>query len=126
MKKNHLLIAVSFILFISLITAACSKSKSYTSTTTPPTSTGPIDTVNMSGMSFIPANITVAKGTVIIWVNKDSYAHTATSTDGTSFNSGTINGGGTFTYTANTAGTFNYQCNFHVTMGMVGVLTVTN
>jgi len=80
----------------------------------------------MMSMTFIPSSISVKKGTVVLWINKDSYGHTVTSVDGTSFNSGNINGGGSFTYTANTVGTFNYQCNYHVSMGMVGVLTVTN
>ncbi len=129
MKKNNLLGNIVTILFTSFILAACSKGSgggysTPTPPTTPPAATK--DTVNMMNMTFIPSTITVKKGTIVIWINKDSYGHTVTSVDGTSFNSGNVNGGSLFTYTANTVGTFNYQCNYHVSMGMVGVLTVTN
>jgi plastocyanin len=142
MKKNNLLGNIITILFISFTLASCSKSSgggysTPTPPTTPPTQptnpTPPVtppttitDTVNMMSMKFIPSTVTVKKGTVVIWINKDSYGHTVTSVDGTSFNSGNVNGGSSFTYMANTVGTFNYQCNYHVSMGMVGVLTVTN
>jgi len=138
MKRNNLLgniiIAIITVLFISFTIASCSKgsSGSYSTTTPPPPPPPPpppagiTDTVNMMSMTFIPSTVSVKKGTVVIWINKDSYGHTVTSVDGTSFNSGNINGGSSFTYTANTVGTFNYQCNYHVSMGMVGVLTVTN
>jgi plastocyanin len=137
MKRNNLLgniiIAIITVLFISFTIASCSKgsSGSYSTTTPPPPPPPPppagiTDTVNMMSMTFIPSTVSVKKGTVVIWINKDGYGHTVTSVDGTSFNSGNINGGSSFTYTANTVGTFNYQCNYHVSMGMVGVLTVTN
>jgi plastocyanin len=78
----------------------------------------------MSGMSFSPASKTVAKGSVVKWTNNDSYAHTVTSNDGTTFDSGNIAGNGTYSYTADTAGTFNYHCTIHG-MVMSGTLIVT-
>jgi Secretion system C-terminal sorting domain/Copper binding proteins, plastocyanin/azurin family len=55
--------------------------------------------------------------------------HTTTSTSvpaGANTWSSSINSSTTsFTYTVTIAGTYNYQCNFHFSMGMVGVLNVT-
>jgi plastocyanin len=128
MKKNHFFAALALIFLSVLIIISCKKSSnsSYTPPSNPPNPTAVHDTVDMANMTFMPASITVAKGTVVVWINKDaSTSHTVTSTDGTSFNSGNINGGGVYTFTTIAAGTFNYQCNYHVSMGMVGTLTVT-
>jgi plastocyanin len=86
------------------------------------TNTG--NNITMSNMTFSPASKTVAKGTVVKWTNNDSYAHTVTSNDGSSFDSGNINGGGSFSYTASTPGTFEYHCTIHGT-AMSGTLIVT-
>jgi plastocyanin len=73
-------------------------------------------------MSF-PLTTTVAKGTKVSWNNADGTAHTVTSDDNTSFNSGNLASGATFSYTANTVGTFPYHCNYH--SNMKGTLVVT-
>lgn len=51
-----------------------------------------------------------AKGTTVIWTNNGATIHTVTSDDGTSFDSGTIASGGTYSHTFNTAGSFAYLC----------------
>jgi plastocyanin len=81
------------------------------------------NTITMSNMTFTPATKTVTKGTIVKWTNNDSYAHTVTSNDGSSFSSGTIAGGSSFSYTANVVGTFDYHCTIH--SGMTGSLIVT-
>lgn len=82
-------------------------------------------TVDMNGMSFSPSTTTVKVGTPVKWTNSDYYsAHTVTSNDGTTFNSGTIGIGGTYTYTPNVAGTYPYHCTIHGT-AMSGTLVVT-
>src|SRR5262249_24070687 len=81
------------------------------------------NTISMSNMTFTPATKTVTKGTVVTWKNNDNYAHTVTSNDGTSFSSGNINGGASYSYTANAVGTFDYHCTIHA--GMSGTLIVT-
>jgi plastocyanin len=75
-------------------------------------------------MTFSPASKTVAKGTLVKWVNNDSYAHTVTANDGTSFDSGNIAGGGTYSYSATTPGTFDYHCTIHG-ITMAGTLVVS-
>jgi len=125
MKKNHFLTAVILACVCGLIGVSCSKNSSYNSGSgyTPPASFG-ADTVIMLNMTFNPSTITVNKGATVVWINKDSYQHTVTSDDGTSFNSGYVAGGAQFTYTANTSGTIKYHCIIHQAMGMVATLIV--
>jgi plastocyanin len=115
MKRKYIrlfiIATVSFLFFNS-----CSKSKTNTTTATSP------NTITITGMSF-PAYTTVKTGTTVTWVNKDAMAHTVTSDDGTSFDSGSLNPGDSFSFVANTAGSFPYHCNFHA--NMKGTLVVT-
>ncbi len=115
-KISKVVIAVCT-LFVSMY--ACSKSKN---TTQQPPAGGNTKTINIANMAF-PATTTVAKGTTVTWHNADAFAHTVTSDDGTTFNSGSVAGNGSFSYVANTAGTFAYHCNIH--SGMTGSLVVT-
>ncbi|SRR5258706_13088069 len=112
-----ILIAASWVIILS-----CSKSGSYGNTATQGDPTG--NNISMSGMKFSPASKTVTKGTVVKWTNNDTYAHTVTSNDGTSFDSGNIAGSGTYSYTAATVGTFDYHCTIHG-LAMSGTLIVT-
>lgn len=119
MKMKHF--ALPAFAFLLLIFSSCSKS------TTNPTSPAPggggvnNNAIDITGMSF-PASVTVAKGSTVKWTNSDAMAHTVTSDDGTTFNSGTVAAGASYSYQANTAGTFPYHCNFH--SGMKGTLIV--
>lgn len=79
-------------------------------------------TINIYNMQF-PASTTVKKGTIVKWYNQDGFAHTVTSDDGSTFNSGNLGGGATFSYTASQTGTFLYHCNIHADMH--GKLIVT-
>jgi plastocyanin len=81
------------------------------------------DSITISNFMFSPMTITVAPGAVIKVTNKDSAAHTLTSTDGTLFNSGIINQNQTKTITAPTKpGKYSYICNIHqYMMGMIVV-----
>lgn len=80
-------------------------------------------TVTIANMAFSPSSISVKVGTTVTWKNNDGFAHTVTSDDGTSFNSGNLAGGASFSYKTITAGTFNYHCSIHP--GMTASLTVT-
>jgi len=110
---------------IVLTSLSCSKSNSnYGSSQQPPGGGGGSNssTINIYNMAF-PASTTVKKGTIVNWYNKDEYAHTVTSDDGTTFNSGNLDAGATFSYLAKTTGTFSYHCNIHA--NMKGTLVVT-
>lgn len=122
MKLKHLYSVIIMSLVI-LTFLSCSKSKNE-STQQPPVGNGDNTsvTINVYNMAF-PSSTSVKKGTIVKWYNQDGVAHTVTSDDGTSFNSGNLAAGATFSYTANTAGTFNYHCNYHSNMTATLVVT---
>jgi plastocyanin len=128
MKKNNFLLVVTALCIVVFIGYSCGKSSSSTpysggGGTPPPPPAG--SAVIMQNMTFVPSSISVAKGTTITWTNHDSYDHTVTSNDnGATFNSGTVHGSGTFTYTPTAAGTIPYHCLIHGLM-MSGIITVT-
>lgn len=99
--------------FLSIIFVVCctgSGCKKSSSSQNP----GPNE-VWMQNMAFNPLTITVSINTTVTWTNKDNYAHTVTS-DSTLFDSGTVNGSGTFTHQFTKAGTYAYHCNIHANM----------
>ncbi|HEV7454244.1 MAG TPA: cupredoxin domain-containing protein [Candidatus Saccharimonadales bacterium] len=84
----------------------------------------PTDQVKIENFTFSPVAITVKKGTTVTWTNKDSAAHTVTADKGEQGPaSGSLQQGGTYTFTYNTVGTFAYHCNFHA--NMTGSVVVT-
>jgi plastocyanin len=119
---------LGFIVCVCLLAvAACNKSDDSNTggsssgtggggTTTP-------NTVTISSSAFGPSSLSVQVGTVVTWKNNDAIPHTATSNNGTTFNTGNIAPGGSATYTATTAGTFPYHCEVHP--GMTATLIVT-
>jgi plastocyanin len=58
---------------------------------------------------FDPSQTRVYQGSFIKWVNKDSVPRSVESDDGTTFSSGPIGPGASWTYTAKTPGLFNYH-----------------
>ena len=66
----------------------------------------------ISGFAF-SEDITVPVGTTVTVRNDDSAPHTFTADDG-SFDSGSIDGGGTFEFTFTEAGTFAFHCNIQI------------
>ena len=113
---------ICFLLCTALI--SCSKSGGTQSPPgSPPLPVGSGD-IGMAGMFFSPSTFTVKVGTTVKWTNNDNTSHTVTSNDGTTFNSGTVAIGASFSFTPTAAGSFLYHCNFHG--GMTGTLTVTN
>jgi plastocyanin len=77
--------------------------------------------VAISGYAFHPPNLVVAAGTRVTFVNRDSTAHTATTTSA-GFDSGTLKHGQSATVTLTKPGTFSYICQFHAFMH--GTVTV--
>jgi len=78
-------------------------------------------TVSIDGFEFHPPEVTVGKGDVVVWVNKDPVPHTATA-KGAALDSGSIAASGSFRFTATREGRFDYVCTLHPTMK--GVLVV--
>ncbi|MDA4111392.1 MAG: plastocyanin/azurin family copper-binding protein [Thaumarchaeota archaeon] len=85
------------------------------------------DLVMISGYSFYPSSLTVARGTTVTWINMDFVVHTVTS--GTEqnhtnlFDSYELSHMQSFSYTFTTPGVYQYYCDIHP--GMVGTITVT-
>jgi len=65
---------------------------------------------------YEPKTLVVHVGDTIEWKNKDIYQHTVTSMHGKTLNSGTIEVGKSWRYTATKAGTFPYYCTLHPNM----------
>ena len=125
MKRNSI---STFILYLIISTAiiSCSKSGGTYGSPTPPPPPPPsgAGVIGMSGSSFSPSGVSVKVGTKVTWTNNDNVAHTVTSNNGTTFDSGTVAVGASFSFTPTVAGSFPYHCNFHG--GMAGTITVTN
>ena len=75
-------------------------------------------TVEIRGMEFHPAELTVAVGDTVIWINRDIVPHTATATGGGrgTWDTGQLLQGKTGRYVATRAGVARYACAFHPTM----------
>ncbi len=79
--------------------------------------------VTMGDFFFSAASVTVNVGDTVTWHNSGQAPHTATADDG-SFDTGTINSGGSGSHTFNSPGTFSYICTIHPNMkGTVRVLS---
>lgn len=85
-------------------------------------------TIEMANFAYVPNEITVAAGTAVTWINKDSGPrHSATASDG-SFDTGLFDEGNTATVTFDTPGTYVYYCLLHGSpdgSGMAATITVT-
>ncbi len=81
----------------------------------PPPSPAATHTITIEGMRFAPEALTVRPGDTVVWLNKDLFAHTAT-TASAGFDSREIAPGQSWSYTLPVAGEFPYICTFHPTM----------
>ena len=79
-------------------------------------------TTTIKGSVFSESEISVKKGTKVIWENLDGWGHTVTSTDGI-FDSKTISGNMTFERVFGEPGTFGFLCVIHPSM--TGQVTVS-
>lgn len=69
--------------------------------------------IDIIDFAFEQSTLTVAPGTTVTWTNTGVAPHTVS---GLPEDSGTIEPGGSFSYTFTEAGTFDYQCAFHPQM----------
>ncbi|HEC23774.1 MAG TPA: hypothetical protein ENI95_12750 [Chloroflexi bacterium] len=76
--------------------------------------------ISIADSSFNPAEVTVSVGTTVTWEHNGSLPHTVTADDG-SFDSDTLRGGDTFSFTFTEPGTYPYYCRFHGGSGGVGM-----
>jgi outer membrane biosynthesis protein TonB len=76
-------------------------------------------TINIVNMAFQPASVTAKVGQRIVWKNKDTQTHTATSGE---FATGFIDPGAQASAVIQSVGEFGYYCSVHPTMK--GTVTV--
>ncbi len=119
---------------LALVLSACGGESNDEAEQGAPPSNGA--TVALKLIAFKPENITVASGTTVTWKNEDGTDHTvtsgtvtqqggaATSSPDGKFDSGTLKGGGEFSFTLSAPGTYTYFCKLHPAT-MRGQVTVT-
>ena len=89
-------------------------------------------TVNISATNtgttffFSPKVAKVQQGSTALWTNTGTVSHTSTSdtTMPVAWDSGTLAPGATFSFVFTAAGKYTYHCAFHVSLGMVGTISV--
>ncbi len=69
-------------------------------------------TVTIEGMKFVPSELTVKVGDIVIWLNKDIVSHTVTEQK-KEFNSREIKSSSTWKFLVKKKGHFSYYCSFH-------------
>lgn len=71
--------------------------------------------VEIRDMKFTPANLTIAAGTKVTWVNEDTQPHTVTDRTAV-FRSAALDTKDSFSFTFTSAGDFTYFCTIHPMM----------
>lgn len=70
-------------------------------------------TIEIRGMEFHPAALTVTAGDTVVWINRDMVPHTATATD---WDTGQLSQGQSGRAVARRAGRMRYICTLHPLM----------
>lgn len=127
MRPRWLLAAVALMMGMALLVASgCGQKAATTPTvpekTSPSTAPAGASSVKIENRAFSPGSLTVTAGTKVTWTNADATPHTVTS-DTNVFESGTLQDGGTFSFTFDSPGTYPYHCAIHP--DMVATITVT-
>lgn len=108
------ILLISFLVIVVII-SGCAGPKTVTQPATTNTAEIKGTTVDIKDFAFDPANVTIAKGSMVTWIQKDSVVHTVTG-DGNDLDSPILSQGQTYNFTFNETGTFEYQCHIHPNM----------
>ena len=68
----------------------------------------------IQGLRYLPETLKVRHGDVVVWINKDPFAHTVTAAG--AFDSGPIGAGRSWRFRARRAGSYRYVCTLHSNM----------
>jgi plastocyanin len=74
--------------------------------------------VGVSNYQFVPATLSIAVGTTVVWTNKDDDAHTVMDAAG-AFRSGALDSGQSYRYLFTKEGVYRIACSMHPQMSMV-------
>ena len=86
---------------------------------------GNVVEIFLNGTSFSNADVTIAPGTTVRWINQDGMTHTVTPDGHSAWTNRTLaTQNATFEHTFGATGTFNYYCQPHQAQGMTGVIRV--
>ena len=72
-------------------------------------------TVTIDNFTFMPAELTIATGTTVTWVNHDDIPHSVVEKD-KKFRSKALDTDDSYSFTFTAAGTFEYFCGLHPQM----------
>ena len=119
-------LAVMGVALSALAFAACSGSGSGTGAGGAGSSPVATSTVDLpASYKFVPAAITVPKGTTVTWTNHDNFSHSVQFLDGgLPKDARLMKPGESTTFTFATPGTYRYQCSLHP-QAMQGSVVVT-
>ena len=90
--------------------------------------------VTMVNFAYVPSNITITNGTMVVWTNKEAFvSHSVvsdtkvinpeTGTRSPIFASGDLGPGASFEFQFNATGTYNYHCGHHSFMRGTVIVT---
>ena len=72
--------------------------------------------IEIRGMAFQPAELTVLRGDTVVWINRDIVPHTATASGKPGWDTGTLSQAERGRVILRYAGTVHYVCQLHPTM----------
>jgi plastocyanin len=104
---------------VAMIATACSSTGSTAygapASTAATTTAATASAATIQGFSFQPGVLKAKPGAKVTWTNRDAVAHTVTA-DNSSFASGNLQPGRSFSFTFTRAGTYAYHCSIHPSM----------
>ncbi|MCX6739531.1 MAG: cupredoxin domain-containing protein [Candidatus Parcubacteria bacterium] len=125
MKIKYALVAiVAVIALLAIFELALTQQKKTEQNLPPvkyekPVITAQIRQISIKNFAFVPADMKVKKGDIVIWTNEDSAPHQIAGAD---FKSEVIKTGFTYSTTFTKTGKFDYSCSIHP--AMKGTITV--
>lgn len=72
--------------------------------------------VTIQNFAFLPATVTINRGTTVTWTNQDSAPHQIVSDAGSIISSQVLSSGDTFSLVFDQVGTYAYHCAIHPSM----------
>lgn len=114
MKTNTILVLVVVLLVIVVGVYLATRSTLPEEETPLVEESGQTWDVDIVGMAFSPAELTIKVGDTVIWTNRDNVPHGVLSDIGQAeLQAAPFYKDATYSHTFNTSGTFNYHCGMH-------------